>query len=157
MSILHGTYEVSSPLETREAFERIERLLAHENVEYIAKGLRVASTSTPIIFLGLQPKLYTRKNWVGLNPFAFITSVDVQCESAEGAPARIKVCINRRRSILHVVFWGACGALMARVMPQPAGVILFVMMVLVAWLCIVKYLGGRLVKREILNELGVHR
>jgi hypothetical protein len=156
MKLFYQTYEGSSPLEPREAFERIERLLKNEGVEYITSGLRVASTSTPIVMLGFQPKLYTRKNWVGLNPFAFITSVDIQCELADDATARIKVRINRRRSILHVVFWGACGALMAQAMPEPAGVLLFGVMIFAAWFSIVKYLGGRLVKREIMDELGAH-
>jgi len=155
MKLLYQTYESSSPLEAREVLERIERLLSHEGVEYITCGLRVASTSTPIVILGFQPKLHTRKNWVGLNPFAFVTSVDIHCEPVEGTSARVTIRINRRRAILHVAFWGTCGALMAQAMPEPAGVILFGGMLLAAWFSIVKFLAGHLVKQEIMDEVGV--
>jgi hypothetical protein len=153
MTILYQTFHSSCPLEARETLARIEHLLSQEGVEHISSGLLVASTSTPFVILGFQPKLYTRKNRVGLNPFAFVTGVKIQCES-DGALTRITVRINRRRSVLHVVFWGACGALMATAMPAPAGVVLLGAIVIVAWFTIVKYLGGRLVNSEILSEVG---
>jgi hypothetical protein len=147
-------FEITCPLAPQTASARIESLLAHEGVKFNAADLRITSTSTPIVVLGVQPKLYTRRNWVGLNPFAFITGVDVRCEpSADAAATKINVRVNRRRSILWAAFWAVCGYLAGRAMPQPAGVILCIGVILAAWFGIVAFLGGYLVKKEIVDGL----
>jgi hypothetical protein len=77
--MIQKTYELVCQLPAQTASERIEALLSKEGVTYTAANLFVTSTSTPIVLLGIQSKLYSRSNWVGLNPFAFVTSVDVRC------------------------------------------------------------------------------
>lgn len=147
-------FEITCSLAPQAASARIESLLAHEGVKFNAADLRITSTSTPIVVLGVQPKLYTRRNWVGLNPFAFITGVDVRCEpSSDAAATKVNVRVNRRRSILWATFWAVCGYLASRSMPQPAGVILCVGVILAAWFGIVAFLGGYLVKKEIVDGL----
>jgi hypothetical protein len=89
-----------------------------------------------------------------VNPFVCVTGVDIACESIDGARTSVTIQINRRRAILAVAFWATCGALMAQASPQPAGIIVLGVMVVVAWFGIVEFLGGRLLKREIMNELG---
>ena len=153
MKFLYNVYEISSPLEPRAVSERIERLLSHEGVQYVANNLRVTSTSTPIILLNFQSQLYTRKNWVGVNPFAFVTGVNVQCESTGSAGTRIIVRINRRRAILNVVFWGVIGCLMARAMSEPTAAIFVGAMVCISWFANVSFFAGYLLKKEIMKEV----
>jgi hypothetical protein len=154
MNLLHKTYVDACQRGSHECVARIERLLLQEGVKYITRGSRVMSTRVPIIVLGFQRQLYTQKNWVGVNPFVCVTGVDIACESIEGGRTRVTIEINRRRAILAVAFWAACGALMGHAMPQPAGIVVFGLMVISAWFGIVEFLGGRLLKREIMNELG---
>jgi hypothetical protein len=152
----HKTFETTCPLDPQAASERIENLLSQEGVRFNAANLRIASTSTPIVVLGVQSKLYTRRNWVGLNPFAFITGVDVRCEPIGDAVAtKVNVSINRRRSILWAAVWALCGYLAGRAMPQPAGVALFVVVIFAAWFGIVSFLSGHLIKKEIVDVLKV--
>ncbi|MDE2346137.1 MAG: hypothetical protein KGL13_06690, partial [Gammaproteobacteria bacterium] len=66
---------------------------------------------------------------------------------------KVIIYINRLRSIIMVAFWALCGFLMALAMPFPAGGILFLTILVTAWIGIVTFLGGYLIKKEIIEEL----
>lgn len=154
MKIVHKAFELTCSLTPLVVSERIESLLTHEGVKFNSADQRITSTRTPIAVIGINPKLYTRRNWVGLNPFAFISGIDIRCDSdSGGCSTRVSVCINRRRSILWAGFWALCAYLAARAMPQPAGVILFAIVILAAWFGYVLLLGECLVRKEILDGL----
>ena len=146
---MHKTYELFCQLSPAVASERIERLLSEEGVEYATDELSVASTKTPIVLLSIQPRLYTRRNWVGVNPFVFVTSVAVRCERTEGGVTRVTIRVNRRRAFLLVALWAACSFLAARAIPEPGRAILFLGVSCAAWLGIAIFLGGYLIRKEI--------
>lgn len=152
---MHKTFEIVCPLGARDALDRVERLLDHEGVTFEARERSIASTHTPIAVLGIQPRLYTNKNWVGINPFAFISGLDVSAEAVEAAITKITVRINRRRSLLIFLSWVVCGSLAARGMPERAGAISLVGLSIAAWFGVVSYLGCYLVRKEIDVELRV--
>jgi hypothetical protein len=150
---MHKTYELFCQLSPEAASERIERLLSEEGVKYATAELSVASTKTPIVLLSVQPRLYTRRNWVGVNPFVFVTSVAVRCEPIEGGGTRVTIRANRRRAFLLVAFWAACSALAALAIPEPGRAILILGVSCAAWLGIASFLGGYLVSKEIGDRL----
>lgn len=154
MKFMDKIFEITCPIAPQAASERIEKLLSHEGVKFNKTDLRITSTRTPMVVLGAQPKLYTRRNWVGLNPFAFITGIDVRCESSDGV-TKVNVRVNQRRSICWAAIWALCGYLTGRAMPQPAGTALFIVVMFAAWFGIVSFLGGYLVRKEIGDELKV--
>ena len=153
MKLLHKTYEIVCPLAPQAALDRVEALLEHEGVKYKTSDFLIASTTMPIAVLGVQSKMYTRKNWVGINPFVFVSGVHVNCEPADGAATKVTVRVNRRRAILWFAFWVACGYLTARALPEPVGALLLVGITCAAWLGMVSFLGGNLVRKEIDDEL----
>ncbi len=104
--------------------------------------------------LGIQPKLYSHRNWVGLNPFVFVSGVDLRFKQDENGLTRVTVRVNRLRGLLWVAFWITCGFLAARAMPEPGGAILFIGIACAAWLGIVSFLGGYLIKKEISDRLS---
>ncbi|MGH9718536.1 MAG: hypothetical protein ACRD4R_17650 [Candidatus Acidiferrales bacterium] len=151
--VMHKTYQLVCQLPAQIASERIEALLSKEGVKYTTANLSVASTRTPITVLGIQPKLYSRSNWVGVNPFTFVSGVQVQCEQGDSEVTKVTVRVNRLRAFLWVAFWIACSFLAARAMPEPGGAILVVVVACAAWFGIVSFLGGYLVKKEISDRL----
>lgn len=146
--------DVRCSLAPQAASDRVAELLAHEGVKFERNGFSIASTSTPIAVLGIDQRMYTRRNWVGINPFAYVSGVVVSCEPADGSKTKVAIQVNRRRAILWFVFWLACASLVGRAMPEPGGVILFAGVAVAAWFGVVSFLGGYLVKTEIGKALG---
>lgn len=147
------SYSLRCSLDPQVALTRIEALLVHECVTFKTDNLRIVSTRTPFAVLGVQPELYTRKNWIGLNPFAFVSAVDISFKSIAGDATKVCIRVNRSRSIGFVAFWSLCAVLMSLRMPQPAGLFFVFGVAAVSWLVCVSVLGGYLVKAEIRREL----
>jgi hypothetical protein len=154
--MMHKIYELACALPAQEASERIEGLLSKEGVIYRAADLSIASTRTPMVVLSLQPKLYTHSNWVGINPFAYISGVDVQFQPGDGAGTRVTVRVNRLRAFIFAALGIIVGFLVARAMPEPAGVLFFVVFAAATWFGVVSFVGGYLVKKEISDRLKDH-
>jgi hypothetical protein len=153
---MHKTYELSCQLPAQEAFERIEGLLSNEGVKYRAAGLSIASTRTPIVLLSIQPKLYTHSNWVGVNPFVYVSNVDVRFKQGDGEVTKVTIRVNRLRAFLLSALGIAFGFLAASAMPEPAGLLFFVGFACATWFGIVSFLGGYLIKKEIADRLSDH-
>ena len=151
--MIHKTYEFVCQLPAQVASERIERLLSKEGVTYRAADLSITSVSTPIAVLGIQPALYSHSNWVGLNPFTFVSGVDVHCEQVDSGLTKVTVRVNRLRAFLWLAFYVECGILAASAMPEPGGAILVIGVACAAWFGIVSFLGGYLIKKEISDHL----
>ena len=146
---MHKTYGLTCRLPAREASQRIAALLSKEGVKYRTGELFIASTRTPTVLLSIQPRLYSQGNWVGLNPFAYVSGVDVLLKPGDEGVTRVTVRVNRSRAALFAVLGITGGLLVARAMPQPAGVLFFAGFACATWYGIVSFLGGHLVKAEI--------
>jgi len=129
-------------------------MLSKEGVKYTATNLAITSTGTPIVVFGIQSKLYSHSNWVGLNPFVFVSGVDLRFKQDKDGLTRVTVRVNRLRGLLWVAFWITCGFLAARAMPEPGGAFLLIGIACAAWLGIVSFLGGYLIKRGIADRLS---
>jgi hypothetical protein len=153
-ALMHKTYELICQLPAHTASERIERLLSKEGVKYTATDLGITSVRTPMVVLGIQPELYSHSNWVGLNPFVFVSGVALRFKEEENGRTTVTVRVNRLRALLWVAFWITCGSLAALAMPEPGGAILFIGIACAAWFGIVSFLGGYLIKKEISDRLN---
>jgi hypothetical protein len=154
---MHKTYEFVSQLPAQAASERIESLLSKEGVEYRVGNLSIASVKTPIAFVSIDPKLYSKLynlgNWTGLNPFIFVSGVEVRFGRLDSGITKVTVRVNRLRAFLWVGFWIACSLLAACAMPEPGGAISVIGVACAAWFGIVSFLGGYLVRKEISESL----
>ena len=153
MKLLLTEYEFKCSCTPSAAVKRIESLLAAEGVRFNTNDVQIVSTHTPLAVLGIQPTLYSHKNWIGLNPFTFISGVSARCEPANNGETEVLVSINRRRSYLFVLFWALCASLAARQMPEPIGWISVLAVTSVAWIGIVNFLSGYVVTKEIREAL----
>jgi len=152
---MYKTYELVCNLPARIAAKRIGGLLSKEGVDYTATDLSISSVRTPIaVFWWIQPKLYSRNNRVGLNPFVFVSGVDLRFMEGENGLTRVTVRVNRFRTLLWVVSYITCSGFAAVAMPELWGAIALIAGVAcAAWLGIVEFLGGYLIKKEIADRL----
>ncbi|HUV96486.1 MAG TPA: hypothetical protein VMV98_03370 [Acidobacteriaceae bacterium] len=151
------TYEINCPLSAQEVSARIAALFSTEGVSYKIDSSRVSSTRTPIAIMGNQPGMYTHNNWVGINPFAFVSGVDVRCEPCEDGVTKVILRINRWRAFLFVAIWITCGGMAATAMPEQGSVLVFIGVSCAAWFTHVSFLGGYLIKNEIADYLKVSK
>jgi hypothetical protein len=151
----YKTYTLSSRLSPEEAIARVGKLLAAERVKYRIEGLSVFTTRTPIALLSFQRVLYSKRNWVGLNPFVFVTSVSIECQPGSSGRTRILVRIDRFRTFMYLAVW-VCSCGEASVgMPTLAYAILFIAVgFAAAWFGFVSFLGGYLIKKEITSYVN---
>ena len=147
------TYEIVCPLSAQAVLERIAALFSDEGVSYEMDSSGVSSTHTPIALPGIQRVMYTHNNWVGINPFAFVSGVDVRCEHAEGGLTKVIVRINRARALLFAAIGICVSGLAASAMPEPIDAIIFIGFSCAVWFMHVRFLGGYLIKKEIAEHL----
>lgn len=98
------TFTLTTSLPPNDALNRIVQLLeiAGVRIEREEAGLR--SLRTPLPLINLDPRLYSRRNWVGINPFALLTGLSVTMAAGSSAGALIDVAIDRRRVMLLLAF-----------------------------------------------------
>jgi hypothetical protein len=148
------TYQISSQFSAEIAFARVQQLLASEGVQCTSEGLSLSSTSTPVALLSFQRISYTHKNWVGLNPFTFVSGIRVRCQPGRDGRTEAVVEVNRSRTFLYVALWGVStggAALAAPTFGEFA--LLFGLLFLAGWFGYVSFLAGYLVKKEIADCL----
>jgi hypothetical protein len=142
-------YRIAASADAETALERIKDLLTAEGVKFKQIDLQLKSTRTPIAILSIQPVLYTRRNWVGLNPFIFISKIVINAKQSNNTDVVLEILINRLRAYILAIFLSILGYFVGRAMPQPAGALLFVGVVFTGWFGFVSFLGGYLVRSEI--------
>lgn len=147
-------YRVVSNVEAEAALDRVKDLLTAEGVSFEQVGPTVRSTRTPIIILGIQPKLYSRRNWVGLNPFIFVSGVTIGTKVPDNKGTVVEISINRLRAYLLAMLWTILGFFVGKELPQPVGALLFFGIALLAWTGIVLFLGSHLVRGEICRAIN---
>jgi len=149
----YKTYILSSRLSAETAIERLGDLLSKAEVQYKINGLSISSTRTPIVVFNLQRAMYSKRNWVGLSPFPYISGVDLRCQPGKGASTEVIVQVNRGRTFVYLAFSICACGIASTGMPTLADAVLFIAVSsAVAWLSCVS-LSGYLLKKEITNCL----
>ena len=69
--------KLRSNLSLSNTLKQIEDLFSHESITFYSDSDSITSTDIPLPILSLDRRMYTRKNWMGINPFIFITSIKV--------------------------------------------------------------------------------
>jgi hypothetical protein len=93
------TFTVNTNLPPDDALRRLAQLLESEGVKIDREESGIRSLRTPIPLLNVDPRLYSRRNWVGINPFALLTSVEMKA-TANSSGTAINVLIDRRRIVM---------------------------------------------------------
>ena len=148
------TYQLTSQLPAAAAMQRLKDLFRKEGVRFRSSDLSITSVKTPIA-IGLRPQSYSSRNWVGVNPFTFVSGVNVSCNSGANDVAKIKVQINQSRTFIYVAFWFMCSGFVAVSRPElEYATLLIVVTTIGAWFGLMWFMGGLLIKKEILDCLN---
>ncbi len=134
-SLRDAEQEFETPLTPAAALDRVVRLLRAESVQLDVTGTGARSTKVPLALLSWDRAKYSRRNWVGVNPFVWFDSVEVTCAETVGG-SRVAIRLDRLRLILFCVYWWLLTGLIATAAPIGATLCLVVVGVVgnaVAW------------------------
>jgi len=156
-NVFRETFELTTHQTPVEVQGHIARLLAEEGVKFNATDSTFESSSTPLAFASFHPKFHSRKNWLGLNPFAHITAVNVSWRANEPTGTTVVVGIDRTRAVFLVAAASVLGLLIVAPMLPSVGRMLVVVAVgLFGWLE-TSVVSGRLVASEFAHALDTQR
>ena len=145
-------FRLSSTLSGSECTERCAALLGEEGVKFQQDGQSLKSTSTPIVFVNVDRRLYSRNNWVGLNPFVFVSGIDVNVSAADSDGSTvIDVVINQRRTL------AICGLIVGLVLvvarALPANGLMFFVVASLLLVLLFRFFAGSLLRQEFERRL----
>lgn len=147
---MNKTFSVATNLSVDDTLSRLTRLFEAGGVTVTRENDGLRSVRTPVPLLNVDPRLYSRRNWVGINPFALITSVEAST-TATGNGTVIDVSVDRRRLVLLLVFEVIVVLLIAARAPLEATIAIAVML---PGVCLLLLRGSHtLLRREIEKEM----
>lgn len=150
---------VRSVWSAEETIARIGELFRRQGVQCTTEGLSIVSIRMPIPVGSSDRIRYSNRNWVGLNPFTFISGIHVRCQSGKSSTTEVTVQVNRFRALIAAGLWFWVGVLTAATTARSDGTMLFTVVGLAAWFGLlwfgfVSFLGGYLIKKEITDCLN---
>jgi hypothetical protein len=93
-------FTLVSELPMTASLQKVMRLFDQEAVRYETTDCSVRSTKVPFAVFTLDPRMYSRRNWLGLNPFVFASRVVVTARKGTADQTVLDVTIDRRRAIV---------------------------------------------------------
>jgi hypothetical protein len=137
-----------------DTIKRITDLLACEYVGFRADQNSIKSTHVPFPILNIDKRMYTRKNWVGINPFIFISGIEIFLTESNIRETQIDIIVDQNRAILIYLFILCITLLVALAIPILwIGISLFLFIGIITHLFVFNVCVKRLIKSEILNEI----
>jgi hypothetical protein len=139
---------VRSPLAQAECMAKVCALLTAEGVTFVVNKTSITSTHTPFAFLGVNRRLYSRLNWVGLNPFVYASSLAITMRaSAASGGTDLEIAIDRTR--MFALYGVASSVVLMVGTALPAHGLLFATTVGGLVLLLLRYLSGSLIRDEV--------
>jgi hypothetical protein len=148
-------FTLYSKLSMSDTIKRIADLLVHEHVNFYTNPNSLRSTHVPFPIVSIDKRMFTRKNWVGLNPFIYISSIEIFFRELNIKETQIDVRIDQCRAI--VMYLSSLGLMLLVALAIPVlwvGIAFFVSIAILTHLFIFSFCIKRLIKSEILKEIS---
>lgn len=147
-------FTLISDLSVNDALQRIKKLFDSESVNYQVENNEIRSLKMPMTLLNIDPRMYTKRNWVGINPFVFISGINVTLNGESPKGTVIDVNINQTRGVIIYLMILLCLASMMFAIPNLwTGIAILVFGLFISYLIIFPFLIGSILKNEIKTEV----
>jgi hypothetical protein len=151
-------FRLYSKLPMIDTIRRITELLACEYVGFHADQNSIKSTHVPFPILNIDKRMHTRKNCVGINPFIFISGIEIFLKEINTRKTQIDISVDQDRAILIYLFILCITLLVALTIPILwIGISLFLFIGIFTRFFVFNICIKRLIKSEILNKIGKKR
>ena len=92
--------------EPQTVIELVSSLLSKRSVKHSINNNQIVSTNIPIWFFMLRysRRLYSRDNFVGVNPFIYIDNIKINVETELEKKTKLDITVTQIRSYMPFVF-----------------------------------------------------
>ena len=99
-------FSIETKLETRNVIAALQDRLMKRYVRIKTDNNSITSTYTPFSFHGLMPTVFSKDNWIGINPFQFISKIKIECKAEENKNTKVDINVyTAKRLWFWIVFW----------------------------------------------------
>jgi hypothetical protein len=145
-------FELVTDTQPQNVIKIVSQLLRKRSVEHTVGGNCITSTDIPIILLNWDKRMFSRDNFIGINPFIFIDRLTVEVKPESESKTRLHITANRGRAYIPLIFIIPPALWVLMVENSFAGLMMLIFAVLY-YLFTFQVVVGRLLLREIERAL----
>jgi len=147
---MKNKFNLSTETPAPECIILLSELFGQESVLFQCEGQTIQTTATPIAFVGADRRLYSRNNWVGVNPFVFVSEVYISLKNTDES-TEVEVVVGKRITLIIYCVAAIVFLVVASVIPEKVRLVFAVASSLFYFM--VNYFSGSLLKLEISKKL----
>lgn len=150
----HVAFTLISSLTPGTALKKIMQLFDQEAVRYEATECVLRSTKVPFAVFTLDPRMYSRRNWLGLNPFVFASRIVVTAKEDPGGQTMLDVLVDRSRAIGMYLVGMINVLVVAAALPEWWGRLALILFFAIALFLFFLRFPSRAIREEIRNAMA---
>jgi hypothetical protein len=97
-------FRFTSDAQPGTVLETVSSLLSKRSVQHSIGANNITSTRVPLPIVGWDKRLYSRDNFVGVNPFVFIDRIELNVERQSAGETIVDVLLVQWRSFVPLAF-----------------------------------------------------
>jgi hypothetical protein len=94
--------KIVTDTQPQSTIETISGLLTRRSVEHTVKGASISSTYIPFPFFSWDRRLYSHDNFMGVNPFIFIDSLNIEVKAEKESKTEVDITESKCELISHL-------------------------------------------------------
>ncbi len=104
--MLNREFKIETNQSIEHAIKSICTLFKLRSIGYRKENSSLISEYIPISFMMINwdNRLYSRDNFIGVNPFLFIDSIRVDFSSGHNGVTILNIIVSRSRSLIPIIF-----------------------------------------------------
>lgn len=97
------SYIIKSDFDHSTTMNQLCELLVCESLRFEIEQNTIRSVNIPFPILSFDYRVLSRNNWVGINPFVYVSNILLRVDSLDPNSCMVKVEIDQTRAIM--IFW----------------------------------------------------
>lgn len=99
-------FSIETKLESSIVITALQDRLTKRYVRIKTDNNSITSTYTPFPLLSFDRKMYSKDNWIGINPFQFISNIKIVCSKEENDNTIVNINVSTAsRAWFWILFW----------------------------------------------------
>lgn len=144
------SYRLNSDFDVDRTLEKLRELFDYESIKFESNTTSIKSQRMPFPIGSFDFRIYSRKNWIGINPFVFVSGIEINVDADNDQKSKLRIEINRNRAILVYLFVIVLFLMATANLPNPSwAMIFFCGLSIISGLIIFGLFTNRFIRKEI--------